>query len=172
MKTNCNFVDLSFIFLSCRLKKEDFVKLSHIIITIFNKDTESASVYYSPAEFGHPAKGKLFNAYFNKKNSLSQAGVITRRKLSNNKGQTQVASTDNQLLDDTELEIQSHIVFLTKNIVPWEKVVESWERTIHKRMQILDTNISTKEYLEKFPCLTEPNSFELVSGTYYIKFHK
>ncbi|XP_058974712.1 uncharacterized protein LOC131800875 [Musca domestica] len=61
-----------------RLYKDDLLQLSRSIIEVF--PSEVRETYYVPFTKGHLAKGKLFDAYNNKRTQLSAAGLINRRE--------------------------------------------------------------------------------------------
>lgn len=62
----------------CSLYKDDLLQLSRSIIEVF--PSEVRETYYVPFTKGHLAKGKLFDAYNNKRTQLSAAGLINRRE--------------------------------------------------------------------------------------------
>lgn len=74
-----------------RLNRGDLEHLARVIVGIFK--TESISHYFIPSHLDKQAKGKLFNAYKNKRTALAEAGIIKLRTKSR-KDKTNENSSD------------------------------------------------------------------------------
>lgn len=48
-----------------------------MIVSVF--PTETAGTYFTPAQYGRPSKGKLWNAHNSLRSTLASVGVIERR---------------------------------------------------------------------------------------------
>lgn len=60
-----------------RYKREDFEKLAQLIVSVF--PTENPDTYFIPAQYGKPAKGKLWDSYNHIRSVLAAVGFIERR---------------------------------------------------------------------------------------------
>lgn len=63
-----------------RLNRYDFLFLADLIIQILPH--EPKDLYYTLAQFGQKASGKLYDAYNNYRKNLSQCGFLKRRAYS------------------------------------------------------------------------------------------
>ena len=126
-----------------------------IITQVF--PTEVSGTYYVSSSKGKNPLGKLLSCYSNLRHSLAEVGLIdreSRRSLSNTL--------------PIEPFQQDANVFDAQNVIESEEwnedqLFEAWEFTHKKRQKDLKSNISTSEYMGRYPSLKQPRGFKLVS---------
>ncbi|XP_058974353.1 uncharacterized protein LOC109613788 isoform X2 [Musca domestica] len=133
------------------LKREDFEVLAESIVHIFY--TELASAYFLPSEKGCIARGKLWSAYNNKRTSLRSDGIISRRPRKDLKRKANVS-----LPSEAE-----SIEYLTENTSDLSTIILKWQETHAYRRNELKGNISTFEYISKYPVLQGNNGIKLTT---------
>lgn len=141
-----------------RLTREDFHLLSTIISTkIFPGQQQGA--WFTPAQNGKVAKGMLYSAYVNLRTFLSKHKII---KIRPRQIKTNVVMTS-VLTDESSVEIVERFQFIQSNVLPFNELVDAWKVTHLLRMDLLnDPELSTSQYINKFPIFSESNSHEVV----------
>lgn len=61
-----------------RFKREDFQRIAELIVSVF--PTENLDTYFIPAQYGKPARGKLWDSYNTLRSVLASVGFIERRQ--------------------------------------------------------------------------------------------
>ncbi|XP_073830005.1 uncharacterized protein isoform X2 [Musca autumnalis] len=133
------------------LKREDFEALAESIVQIFY--TELASAYFLPAVNSCIARGKLWSAYNNKKTSLSADGIISRRPRRELKRKPTAPFSSEA----------DSIQYLTENTSDLPTIILKWKETHLYRRNELKGNISTFEYISKYPVLQGNNGIHLTA---------
>ncbi|XP_037952440.1 uncharacterized protein LOC119682936 [Teleopsis dalmanni] len=119
---------------------------------------EVATTYYQKFCQGRHAHGKLHDAYNNYRTSLAAAGLIVRRS----KSKTRVVET----LDlDRDLQQLSTDIDIKRCQQPWKK-------TSDYRIQLLNSTISTSDYIKTCPVLEQCNAYELILIDVELKYKK
>ena len=122
--------------------------------------TEVAGTYYSPPSKGAVPIGKLYSCYTNLRNFLASVGLIARE--TRNSGiSAQVVLDPNPVLSDEADE--SLKALQQDSLENFTDIRSAWTETAHFRDNLLSTDITTAEYLHKFPVLSHAEGFELVS---------
>lgn len=97
----------------------------------------------------------LYSAYVNLRSFFSKNDIIKRRP---RHPKTNVESSD-----ESNIEIQEKLQFIQSNVLPFNEVVNAWKVTHLLRMNLLkDPELSTGQYLNKFPILSESIGHEMV----------
>lgn len=149
-----------------RLKRDDLVHLAKLIVEIFNKNTETTSIYYSPASYGKCCKGKLWDAFIRKRAALAAAGVIQRRYKGPNTRTTRKSMPKKRLkgglIQTITKEIECGMEILKSHAEPWPNIVTHWKLTHNYRKNLLNCSKSVIKYMSDFPCFNHASGFELV----------
>lgn len=142
------------------LGKTDFIQASIAIVQLF--PGEICQTYYIPADNKFQTKGKLRDAYNNYRTSLAKLNQITRRvrrkPLEPADPNTLLSNISNKNIDK-----EKDLEFLHKFVEPRESICKAWQSTFEQRFNILESSVSTLEYIETFPALVQPKGHELVS---------
>ncbi|XP_061390593.1 uncharacterized protein LOC133325908 isoform X2 [Musca vetustissima] len=142
-----------------RLYKDDLLQLSRSIIEVF--PSEVGETYYVLL-----TKGKLFDAYNNKRTQLSAAGLINRRENLKKK------SNHTQLSEDHETGISAdELKILETTNVDWNKTRELWIKSHSYRQNELQNNeLSTIDYIQKYNIHLNENFHELLQIDFKILY--
>lgn len=140
-----------------RIKKEEFESLAAFIVAAF--PTENGYEYFVPATNKKLAKGKLWDAFCNFRKSLSDCGLITRKK------KIATSSTNHNQDEDQQYspadKTENALIFLETNVDDWDVIKKEWTNTEAQRFSILE-QLTWAEYALKFPCLAINSGYELV----------
>lgn len=142
-----------------RLNRNDFQHLSSLIVTIF--PTEAEGTYFIASKKGSSPSGKLVSMYSNLRNMMASVGLIARDKR-NSTNETSILDQSN-IVELTVDEVNAQEYIEGNNFEDRESMKEAWQITSEGRDKFLQTNISTSDYLKKYPCLMELDGYELVS---------
>lgn len=136
---------------------------------IFNKSTESLSLYYSAAVPGTIARGKLYDAYNYKRATLAKAGIISRRIRGPSKKITQ-ANKKSKICKRKKKTSKANGKILEKNLhmlktrtEPWSEILHHWRLTHNYRKEMLNGKIRVSLYMDQYLSFAAPNGFELVN---------
>ncbi|XP_073822426.1 uncharacterized protein isoform X2 [Musca autumnalis] len=139
-----------------RIYKEEFEKLSQSIIDVF--PSEVIETYYVPYTKGHLAKGKLFDAYNNKRTKLSSQGLINRRtNLKKNLNQDPLPPIQDTGVTPEELELLQTVG------LDLDKTKDLWIKSHSCRQaELQNNNLSTLDYIKKYNINLNENFYELL----------
>lgn len=141
-----------------RLTKQDLLYLGGLIVAIF--ETEAIGTFYSPSKKGDAPTGKLFSSYSNLRNALASVRLITRESRKS-QGNVTILETVEIV---TEPDVEEAMKILEKDkFENLEEISSAWSRTSEARDSILTSDISTSDYLRKFPIMKDVQGVELVS---------
>ena len=139
-----------------RLSKQDFIHLKQIITEAF--PSEAQGTYYAPPSKSKNPTGKLMSSYSNLRNILADVGIITREQSR--------SSHSLSVLETAELTTQEIPASEIVSAEEWEdeeKIKDAWGLTYERRQEDLKSNISTSDYMGRYPYLLQPKGYELVS---------
>lgn len=158
-------------FFKFRLTREDFHQLSTIISTkIFPGEPQSS--WFVPAQNSKVAKGMLYSAYQNLRTLLSKHDLIKRRtrQIKTNVNLT-VSSIRTLDASSSNVEIDEKFRFIQSSVLPLNELIDAWRVTHSLRMDLLnDPELSTSQYINKFPILSESNGHEVVFFIFFSIF--
>lgn len=132
--------------------------LAGIICELF--PTEAIGTYFSPSKKGESPTGKLFSCYSNLRNALSSVGIIARET---RKSSASAVRVETVVVRDDQLDIDDLLLLLEQeDIADKDSLTAAWAETAEHRDKLLESEISTRDYLHKFPVLKDQEGVELV----------
>lgn len=151
------------------IKKEEFINLSKLIVQLFPR--ELLGTYYIPAVKSQPAEGKLCNAYQNYKADLRESELVPKRAKASTSRGTFFYFISFQFYQWKWFLVEKSIQLAAKSeafkiileeFEDFDRIVETWNFCYEERQNLL-TELSTFEYVRKFPAFNLANGYELVS---------
>ncbi|XP_031327289.1 uncharacterized protein LOC116159847 [Photinus pyralis] len=143
---------------NARINSATFTEISQKIAQTF--PGELAGSYYIPyckSSDGRvsTAKGILWDKYVNKRRNFRRLQIITKK--SNTSTITSpVQQSENDNISSEEL--QELDTWLRNNVMPWNLVIENWQKTlrIRQKFETIDT------YFRDYPSLRQPSGYLLL----------
>ncbi|XP_037824633.1 LOW QUALITY PROTEIN: uncharacterized protein LOC119612833 [Lucilia sericata] len=141
------------------LKRQDFITLTRNLVCAFPNEVEST--YFIPAQPNHNARGKLCNAYYNKRRLLASSGVLERRNKRKHQSDGESDRTDDKVYAvDNTLE---SIDFSLNSTLDWDTIKQKWRETHRKRRQeLIKEKLQPHDYLNKYSILMSYRAIELM----------
>ncbi|XP_075159113.1 uncharacterized protein LOC142232258 isoform X2 [Haematobia irritans] len=143
-----------------RLGRDDFIQLAKYIVELF--PTEIRETYYVPCIKGHLQKGKLYDAYNNRRSRLRAAGLIKRGFRARTEDNSMDNSTASEGDNVEEFDIKELEILKSSKVEAWHEVLTMWEKSFHYRQkQLQDENMQPMEYIAKYNVLLNEKCHEL-----------
>lgn len=137
--------------------KDEFIHLAGLIIDVF--PTEAIGTYYVPPSKGKNPSGKLMSCYSNTRHLLADVGILVRDVRQRN------VQNDLEIYEVQPEELNADEIIQADEWGDEEQLKEAWKLTYQLRQDLLKTNISSADYLGRYPFSKQPNGYELVSIT-------
>ncbi|XP_065368605.1 uncharacterized protein LOC135961064 [Calliphora vicina] len=145
------------------LKRQDFFTLTQNLVCAFPKEVEST--YFIPAQPNYHARGKLWNAYNNKRRILASSGVLERRNTLSNKRKHQSDGESDKTNDKvyvTDYSLEA-IDFSLNSILDWDTIQQKWSESHRgRREELLKEKLLPEDYLNKYSILKSNRGIELM----------
>lgn len=105
--------------------------------------------------------GELFAAYINLKSSLAAVGIIARETRKESFNLETAVTTEIQQNEDQAVENFMNLVE-SSEVEYDDTLIIAWEGTPKEREELLLSNISTADYIDRLQCLKDYSGYELV----------
>lgn len=133
------------------------------MVCAFPKEVEST--YFIPAQPNYHARGKLWNAYNNKRRILASSGVLERRNTLNVKRKHQSDGESDKTNDKvyvTDYSLEA-IDFSLNSILDWDTIQQKWSESHRaRREELLKEKLLPPDYLNKYSILKSNRGIELM----------
>ncbi|XP_046810080.1 uncharacterized protein LOC111686549 [Lucilia cuprina] len=148
------------------LKRQDFFTLTDNLIQAF--PNEIASAYFIPSQPNHAARGKLWNAYNNKRSFLGSSGIVQRRQHNNAKRKHQSdedeggseRTNDKVYHTDNAVECKD---FAINSILDWDTLQQKWSDSHQeRRKELLRDKMPPQYYMQKYSILKSNRGIDLM----------
>lgn len=148
-----------------RLKRQDFFTLTDNLIQAFPNET--ASAYFIPSQPNHAARGKLWNAYNNKRSFLGSSGIVQRRQHSNTKRKLHSDEDEGSERTSDKIYVTENLIeckeFSLNSILDWNTLKEKWSDCHQeRRKELLRDKMTPQFYMQKYSILKSNRGVDLM----------
>ncbi|XP_065368981.1 uncharacterized protein LOC135961410 [Calliphora vicina] len=147
------------------LKRQDFFTLTDNLVQAF--PNEIASAYFIPSQPNHAARGKLWNAYNNKRSFLGSSGIVQRRQHSNVKRKLQSDEDEGSEKTNDKIYVTEKLVeskdFCLNSILDWDTLQQKWSQCHQERRnELLKDKMPPQYYMQKYSILKSNRGVDLM----------
>lgn len=142
-----------------RLRRQDFYILTDNLIKVFPK--EVLSTYFIPSQNKEHARGKLWNAYTNKRRYFINAEILEPRPKRKHQSDAESEKTNDKIyVTDYSWENNE---FSLNTTLDWSTLQHKWSRTHRERRdELLKGKLQPEEYMNKYSILKSNRGIELM----------